>query len=521
MPNPAKNGLVAEYPMARKGVNLSKSFVDLDPEECLSSQNLTWSNGMVKRPGSSKYEATEVSAGNRITGLHRFYFGANKQLLASSGTVVKYSTGSGWNSLATGMTSDLDVTFETWLDRTYFTNGTDAPQKWDGTTLSTVSAAPANTIQFQRYQDRLIGLTTSGVITWSGSFDDTTWNLEADTGARLGGRGYGMIEHSSTDDKVGINSKVLIAGDDGMYLFAASDMRTPSTTGSYSLYRIFNIGCEAADTMTWTPAGTMFLANDRQVYLLPFNSTTPVPVGEKITSRRGDEVGVEDTPPGKINEASAIYHNNYYKLSVTIEGGTVNTYQWWLDINRLQRDDDAQWGPWYGPMKGQSIQTFTAFDGGGDAGELVGGEANGLTGSYVYTLSDASVYSDDGTAIQIFYKTFHHPLTQEKSVTKNISRVEATLLDVLGTTTFNLSDIDGVNVGPFSVGLSGSATYWDELYWDEFYWSSTTATRVVTDIDPVAHLRSASITVDHSSAIDTFELYELRAPVIEQSYLLE
>jgi hypothetical protein len=172
-------------------------------------------------------------------------------------------------------------------------------------------------------------------------------------------------------------------------------------------------------------------------------------------------------------------------------------------------------------MKGQNINIFESFDGGGDKGELVGGESLGTKGSYVYTLSDTSVYSDDGEDIQIFYKTFHHPLTQEKSVTKNISRIEATLLDVLGTVTFTVSDIDGSTTGSFTIPLSGGATYWNDLYWDEFYWSSTSPVRVVTDIDPVAHLRAGSITLSHSSSNDTFELYGLRAPVIEQGYLLE
>ena len=102
---------------------------------------------------------------------------------------------------------------------------------------------------------------------------------------------------------------MLLAGTNGMYLFAGTDLRTPATTGNYTIFPLATkIGCNAPRTMQWTPKGTMYLGIDGQVYLLPFKSSTPVPVGDKIRSNQTGIEGIESIPNGQIQNACDTSH---------------------------------------------------------------------------------------------------------------------------------------------------------------------------------------------------------------------
>ena len=101
-----------------------------------------------------------------------------------------------------------------------------------------------------------------------------------------------------------------------MYLFSGNDLRTPATTGDYKIESLATkYGCNAPLTMQWTPAGTIYLGTDKMVYILPFESLTPVPVGHKITAEGNQkEDGLESIPAGQLAKASAVYHDGFYKL---------------------------------------------------------------------------------------------------------------------------------------------------------------------------------------------------------------
>jgi len=532
MPQTQENIKSWEFPMAKRGVDLNSNIVEVHPEHCLTSQNLVYRNGMVKRLGMQSLIIPEGgSIGNdRITGLHRFYpYGGTTRTVASYGVGVSYydEATKDWVAISAGQTNNLMTHFTTWTPASggthlYISNTTDTPKKWDGTTFSTVTAAPANTVQFLPYRDRLIALSASGAITWSDSHDDSSWSDGATTGALLDSSGKGLALHNSTNNDSGIESKVLIAGDEGMYLFSGTDMRTPASTGNYVLHKIFNIGCVSPKTMVWTPEGTIWLGTDRQVYLLPFDKARPVPIGDKIRAvTREGEKGIESIPKGYITEACAVYSDGYYKLSVTSSGGSYNDTQWWLDVSRLFRDEgDSTYGPWYGPMTGANINCFAVYSGGADDGKLIGGEASAQED--LYELNVDGVYGDGASAatIQIYYKTFYHPLGSYE-FTKDVHKIEAELLDVLGTVNVTAHEITGAVSSTFSFGLSGSAVYWDDAYWGDEYWSSSKPTRQKQDFSPGLHVRRLSLTIDHSSGNDTFQLYALRAQAVENAQMYE
>lgn len=525
MPETGVNTQAHAYPMARLGVNLYKNILELAPEECLTSQNLVWKNGMKKRGGQSLFDSTEVVASKKILGLHRFYKSdGTKQTLAACDTVVKYGTGSGWTNAITGLTSGYQTLMSTWgaLDKVYICNGQDAMRSWTGAAAATITIPDGIPTQALPYQDRLLTI-IGGDLTWSPSFSDTgaSWETKASCGVKPDNKLYGMTYHSVSNEAAGFDTKILLAGSNGMYLFWATDMRVPYTTGDYQIFPLsITVGCNAPRTMCWTPKGTIWLGNDKQLYILPFNGVQPTPIGTKLQSNISGIEGIEDIPSAQIQNACAVYHDGYYKLSITRSGGSYNTYQWWLDVKRLYQDDEVLYGPWYGPMTGQSISCFATMNGSGDSGEIIAGEAQ--TKGYVYYCDRKDVYGDidisTGTAkdIQEYYQTFYHPLGNP-SFRKDVHKIEAELLDVLGTVTVGFYDIDGpLKIGD-SFGLSGSTVYWDEAYWDEEYWSSSAPTRQVVDISPAIQPRRLSLIISHSGQDDTFEIYGLTAQAIEQN----
>ena len=528
MPDKDLDSLVFKYPTPKMGVNLYKNPLELDPKEAIFTQNLIWRNGLVKRGGSNKFEDDEVQTGKAITGLHRFYYStASKQLIASSGTVVRRHDGATWQDIQTGLTDGNQVHFSTWggVQKMYFGTGADELYSWDGSSVVTLSGGniPSSIVQTLPFQDRLLAIdnTNPGTLSWSNSFSDTAanWVPYNTTGVRPDSQLFGMSYHSINNSDSGYETTVLLAGANGMYLFSGTDLRTPATTGNYTIYPLAtNIGCNAPRTMAWTPKGTIYLGIDKQVYILPFGSSTPVPIGHKITSftyLAGIE-GIEDTPSGQIENACGVYHDGFYKISVAATSGTTNTIQWWLDVSRLAVDEDGMWGPWYGPMVGNAISVFMVQSGAGDSGELFGGEGNGATGSFIYQLDQKGVFGDNGTDIDLYYQTFYNPLGNE-NLRSQIHAVEAELLNVLGTVNVEFHDIEGSLKTGDNFALSGHADYWDDHYWDEEYWSSSQPTRVRLDVSPAILPRRLSMIIRHSSNNDKFELYSLRAKAIQEN----
>lgn len=523
---------IYEYPSSKLGVNIYSNIADLNPEECLLSQNAIWNNGMKKRGGQDIFETDEVQASKQITGLHRFYYSQqSKQLLAASGTAVRYHTGATWADVQTGLNDGAQVHFATWgaLQKTYFANGNDELYSWDGSSAVTLSGGniPTSIIQVLPYQDRLLAIdnTNHGTLSWSDAFSTTAanWVPASSTGVRPDSQLHGMINHSINNSDAGYESAALLAGSNGMYLFAGTDLRAPATTGNYTIFPLATkVGCNAPRTMQWTPKGSIYLGIDKNVYLLPFKSSTPIPISQKLFSTNTQE-GLEKIPSGQIQNACAVYHDGYYKLSITTSGGSTNTNQWWLDVDRLRQDDDELFGPWYGPMTGQTISVFATQTGNGDSGELMAGENTAK--SFVYELSKDGIFSDYDPAnsvvkaIPVTYKTFHHPLggPGSLSLNKDIDSMEIELLDVNGTIIIDFHDITGaVKVGSI-LSVTGGSLLWDAFSWGVNFWSSTSPIRKVIPLSPTLQTRTLAIIVKFNSSTDDFELYGMRIKATEQS----
>ena len=509
------------YKMPKKGVNLYVEKSEISEEEAVKTENLFWRDGMQKRKGFAKFETDQVSTGKKVTGIHRFYYGlSSKQTLASSGTTVDYHNGSTWVAAKTGLTDGAQVLFETWgfNDKCYVANGADAPFSWDGSSAAALTGLGGDVIQFLAYQDRLLYIsnTTPGGLGYSASFVDNSWKSPTNTGVFPDSKLYGMVIHAAQVSDAGLAAKVLLAGANGMYLFGGNDLRVPSTSGDYKIDSLAtSIGCESPLTMKWTPAGTIYLGSDKMVYILPFNTLTPVPIGHKITAEGNTkEDGLESIPATQMKNASAVYHDGFYKLSVAATGGVSNTKQWWLEVSRLERDANRFWGPWYGPMNGMSFHAQTVLSGPGDSGEWYAGESIPANGSYVYEAGQAGTFTDNAAVMDISLQTFYHPLSVA-TLTKVLHHVEFELLSSAGTYNIDYFDtIQKIKNGDI-LKITDSTLQWGAGTWGSFNWQSTGASRIRHPVDPAIHTKYLSILIKFTSGTDV-RIYKIMAEELQQ-----
>ena len=496
---------------------LNKAYI------CNGTDKMAFWNGRVF---SATCTITIASPGVITSNGHGFVAGDAVQFTTTGALPTGITAGTTYYVIAAGLTANAFEISTTRFGSVVNTSGSQSGVHTVANVAGQITIADGIPSFALTYQDRLLTI-IGGNLTWSASFSDTdaNWGTTASIGVKPDTILYGMCYHSVTSSSAGAETKVLLAGANGMYLFAATDLRWPSTTGDYTIYQLaIPVGCNAPRTMVWTPYGTIWLGIDRQVYMLPFGSVTPVPIGNKITSVLSSGLlnlsGIETIPTTQIANAAAVYNNGYYILSVAGAGASNNTVQWWLDVKRLAQDDTQFWGPWYGPMTGQSISCFFSQTGNGDGGELMAGEATAK--GYVYQVAQDGVYGDitPSTAaaapIPVIWQTAYNPLGNP-TLRCTIHKLEAELLGTSGQINVDFSDIDQTLKTGNSFDLGGTQVYWNDYYWNEQYWSNSSPVRQVIDISPAILPRRLSFIFRQNVSNDKFELYSVTVEALEDS----
>lgn len=511
---PKHGGYEAVYRLASRGVDLYNSLHDIAPVRSPYMQNCYHRQGVMQRLGMTRLTSTQVESSKAITMLHRFYYGTNsKQLLAAAGTSVKaYDDVSAWTTIVTGWLDGAQVTASTWGPKSavYLANGTNTPVKWNGSAATTLSAFPSNTRQFLPVLDRLLFIddTNPSFIGISQSFSDTAIEAVQNSLAVPGaGKIYGLAYHGLTNE-AGFATRIIAAKASEMYLLTANDLSPASLDARLDIITPF-VGCEAWRTIVSTPIGTFFLGTDRKVYLITYDGQT-IDVSALIRAEREDDEGIESIPGAQMSKCHAVYHDGFYKLFIVRQGGTVPAMQWWLDVSAGAQDRDGFYGPWFGPMLGQTISAAVVQNGPGDGNTLIGGEGTAATGGYVYTMDTTN--ADQGAAITMIYQTHYDP---HKLPTRNklVYQGEFEYGDVEGSLVIGSYDTTGLASTPESETLVGdTAVYWDEQFWDDFYWSTAGLPRrhVFTPTDRVI-VRYLSWRLEYSSASDRFKLFRIAA----------
>lgn len=511
--------IVKQIALGKLGINLSDAVEDVRPGQALLMQNCYFRRGIQTKLGSLKHSSNQVATSKKIVGLHRFYYGSeSKKLIAAAGTNVAYmDDGTGaWTNLKTDRTDGAPGYMTTWsaLNKMYFANGVDAPFIWDGTTVSAASAFPTDTIMFLPYRSRLLYIQKtqpSYLMHTSSDYVDNAVIGNADSIRIVGGGQIQVIaSHALAGSQEGIQAMVFVATASSCALFSATDFTI--ATGNRKLDHVSDtVGTLSPRSVVLTPHGTVFLGSDRQVYLLPFGTSKLEPIGQKIRSTSTGTYGIENIPIAQLPNACAAYHDGFYKLSITIPGGTTNTRQYWLDIDNLSRDEEGHYGPWYGPMLGMSINCFVVQNGSGDDGRLLGGNAN-ATG-YVYRMNEAATYADDGSTITAIYQSFHERFGTANSgrefLDKRLTQSELLMVPVSGTVTMRFSDTVGAVGSDVVISpSSGIGNYYGVIYYgEEYYYDNVIPKRfVIQHFDNNLEGRTFATTVEYTSSTDALNL---------------
>lgn len=531
-----RNRITKWLRMPDRGVNFWDATENLGDGEALLTQNCYWRRGIVMKPGSSKHSSTEVVSSKPILGMARFYYDiSSKKLLAACDTKVRSmndSTGA-WTDVKTGLTTGLPTYFTTWgaLNKCYVANGTDVPFSVDNS-LTAANIAPANsisgTVMFCPYRDRLLSFdnTNPSYIRWSGSYDTSTWTSTAQALRVPGPGGITSISlHSVENTSTGVNAMVLIMKPSSIYLMYGTNL-DPTATGFDARIDPIGggdaVGCISPRTIVSTPKGTIFLGSDLQVYLLRYGSSQLIPIGHKIQSQNTSAVmGIESIPVAILSKACAIYNKGFYKLAVAPPGGTTNTRQYWLDIDRLDADERGRWGPWYGPMTGMSVSCFVNQNGSGDDGRLLGGEGN-ATG-YVYRMNEAGTYTDDGAAIGLLYQSRNEPYSDNPALDVRVMQSELEMTAVTGTVSIDFSDTNGPIATASSISAGTSGNYWGTLYFGDDYWagSGLPIRRKVEWYEKHCIGRFISTSVQYTSSTDALNLFSVQHEAVPTKQVVQ
>lgn len=534
MPLQEQDQKVFEYKMPIGGVNMSVGRLDITEDQALEMKNLFVRGGIKKRDGYDKRVSTVVQSGsNKITMLHRFYLqDGTSQLLAGAGTELARQNVTVWANIATSRTANEPVTAETWgaLDKVYFGDGFLEGSTWDGSSFSTSVTGLSGIfpVQFLAYQDRLLMISTSepGALRWSASFDDTSWVSASATGVRPDSVLHGMIVHSSSfTQEQGQNAQVLLAGSNGMYLFSGTNLSL--TFSNYAIQSLATrVGCSAPKTMAWTPMGTVYLGNDLQVYLLPFDSIVPIPIGENIRSQVKGFNGLESMDASRIVDARAVYQDGFYKLSVAETGSSFNDRQWWFDVASSFRRTMSQSVSsrtlsigWFGPMIGLNFSEMISMPGAGDKGEFIAGEADTGVGAFVYD-SDPTKDDDDGTGIAYQWRSYYNPFSNPY-LNSNCHLMEIEFLNTNQTISFTFQDSDQKNaVGSVLFQTQGTGSIYGTVNYGTVNYGGVSQAREKLSISPPISLRFVSIVMFGDSSVD-LEVYAVRVEEMEQGAAFE
>ena len=521
---PVKERILKSIPLSRNGTNLAAAASDVRPGYGLMMRNCYFRRGVQGRYGYVKHSTNAVTAAKAIVGAHRFYgASALRHLIAVAGTNVKYlNEGTGaWTNIRTTQTDGLQTYMTTWaaVNRAYIANGTDVPFSWDGTTDATLTAFPATTRMLLPYRSRLLFLDSANptYLRWTDADYVTTGVISTAQAIRMvGGDIQAIAPHALAGNQEGINAAVLLFTGSSCAIFFATNLDPASwvqTAGNFGVrldHLSDTVGTLSPRTVVSTPAGTIFLGTDKQVYLIPYGSIQIIPIGEVIRSGTTASPGIESIPDAQLPKACAAFHDGFYILAYATSGDTTNSQQMWLDVTRLGKTENGEWGPWFGPMTGMSVSCFVTQHGPGDDGRLIAG--SGLADGFVYKGNEKDTLADNGAAIAVRYQTHHEFLSDSESLNVAMEQMELEMRPMQGSIVGSCQD----TIGPAGQGVTftpvGTATYWDDAYWGEQDWTGgETPIRGIVRLDDAnARGRQMATEFQFSSATERFELFALR-----------
>ena len=316
----------------------------LHPRACVDCNNVVFKNGIVQtRTGYVGYGS------GTIAGLFLQFFRYQKwneqefEMLATTTNVYYHNPSGTWTSIASSLSGDLDSRASMTHIENYlvFTNGEDAPSKWDGATWSALNAAHSGDaidwgdyrpLIFLPFHFRLVGFNDNKVSTGAGI---RIMYSHAGNFDKIDGESYsGYIEMTQ-----GMGAKIVGAAPIKNWVGVYKDYCCAllSYIGGESTFainvQIEGIGLAAKDAIANLGTSHMFLGSDLNIYR--WNGGTELePVGNPIKELLKAEV-----TKSKINRSFAVVSIDQRQVIffLPINGGEYPTRMWIFDL------DDETW----------------------------------------------------------------------------------------------------------------------------------------------------------------------------------
>ncbi len=505
-----------------RGIDLFSDPTQLDPLRWRRLQNMypprASAHILAKRLGSAKYNAAAISGATRIDNMIRAWKtdGTKKLVVAANkagadelhvgndiaGTFAQITGGS-------ALPTNARWFFVNWplLNKLYAFSGDGTIPIQISSDFATKSdmAAPAPNLPDARFgqfgaifYSRLITARTPTNPNLYYMFD-----VASDT-AITNATQFGRIAEPIT--AMGINNYATSAASlqAMLMLFGAHSTwyvaGDPTSTAPQEASHV--IGCKSPKTFKNTEAGAMFLGVDRggtrNVYLVNADPKLPQKVGIRVFP------ALQSIPETQLINATAEYHNGFYKLRFAAAGGATNTEEYWADLLPLVLGLPDAEVEWYGPMPNLALASLIVLDGPDDTG-VYGGDAT--TGT-VWKLEQTASYVDGALPIagQLFSPEYTEGDPLREKIWGGVSFGIFKSAD--GQIQIDIVLNSGAARSSKQVAWTVSADEWDVAQWDVAQWAGGFFDEIFQSWDTRLVGHSMQIQVLHPTATD-FQLRDI------------
>jgi hypothetical protein len=424
-----------------------------------------------KRYGYTALNTTEISSSSGVYGLFPFYYnnGASKKLIAVSGTAIyEYVSATGlFSSINTGLTASLRTRAETFHDLLISVNGTDAVQKYNGTTSAVLGGSPPICKSVKLHKNYLFlagNATYPSRLYWCDLDTPETWNALS----------FVDVNPNDGDLITGLDvsfDSLIITKEYNTYLLYGD---TPTYTEGLTLWRIKRANTSSGSvnqgSIAMTGQGLIDLSRNAGVQAMG-GATTDTTLN--FDALRSNMLSADISPviaginESRITQAEAISWDNKYILSVPYGSSTTN------NLNLVYDYYAGGWVIWNIPANNWCIYRDSGVD------NLFFGSC---TDGFVHKITK-NIYNDNGSAISAYYKTKDID-SGSPSNDKIYRRYYMTLnkSDDFGVTVEHNVDF-GDSTDTNIVAAQASASLWDVAVWDVSKWGEATTSTTRVDMN--------------------------------------
>ena len=283
------------------GLNTLNDPVEVGEAEMSDCQNIDLFEGRVQKRQGTQLVGASLGTATGILGMntYRKSDGTTKHV-AFYNTSGYYNNSGTWTAFKTGLTANKDMATETFLDRLYCGNDTDALFYWDGSSNTNVAGAPT-TNMLAVYRNRLV----TNDVNYPYRFRYT--NIGTDT---FGANNYVDVRTGSEMDKITgltvVNDRLLIFKENSVHMWDETQLASIGQgIGVAGPRSIVNLGDEV---VFWGKDNAYITTGSRIV-----------PIGDKISP------SIQSLNRTQFDEVAGGFYKDKVYFAVPEAGESTNT----------------------------------------------------------------------------------------------------------------------------------------------------------------------------------------------------